>query len=91
MEITFACDKAKDALKAGMSSWMNIIPANILKRNATVVGLLVEKLAATPAPAPTPAPAVQKPTYCPSCNRGRDGYTFYLRCCSCSHNFSNSF
>ncbi|EKM56940.1 uncharacterized protein PHACADRAFT_183507 [Phanerochaete carnosa HHB-10118-sp] len=68
MEITLACDQTKDALKAGMSSWMNAMPANILKCNATVIGLLVEKLAATVTPAPAPASC----RYCG--NRGRNGF-----------------
>ncbi|GJE86650.1 hypothetical protein PsYK624_027310 [Phanerochaete sordida] len=88
MEIVFACDKAKATLMTGASSWMNAIPAEILKRNVAVIGLLVEKLAGAHVPT---TPAIQKPISCPSCRAGNNGYQFYLRCSHCNYNMQNAF
>ena len=72
MQIAFACDKAKDALKTGMSDWMDTVPADILKRNVAVISHLVQTLASEPAAPPAPA-VIARPTVCSSCNAGGSG------------------
>lgn len=82
MEITFACDKARDAIKTGLPEWLNSAPAESMKRNADTIGHLVQKLIS---PVSAPAPANPRPVQCPNCSRS--GSNFYLRCGSCSYNF----
>ena len=82
MQTTFACDKAKAALGAGMADWMGTTPADILKRNATVVGHLVQKLALGPVSASVNV--VPKPTRCNSCGRCDANGNLTLKCYHCN-------
>lgn len=82
LEVDFACTKAKDVVARGLYEWMSSVRAEDLKRNAGVLARLFQKMAGVG----TSNPASGRPTSCPSCRYGANGYAFYLRCGNCNYN-----